>query len=230
MTQVIPLGPASRMLTTREAATRLGVSLRTVQLWVEASILPAARTPGGHRRIPYNAVEALAMSMGLESLGVPAAIAANAPSQAAAHAHHAEVRPLRIVLVAQERAWLAACVSALEVFGQSVAVETADNGYVALLRIGQEPPDLLVTTLELPGMDGLQMLSTLETCESLGGMRVWALTSETPEQLSARGGLPPMVETLSLPVSPEALAIRTGRWVLARQATEHSIRQELRQE
>lgn len=222
MSQVIPLGPASRMLTTREAATRLGVSLRTVQLWVEASILPAARTPGGHRRIPYNAVEALAMSMGLESLG-GAGMATPSP----AAARHADVvRPLRIVLVAQERPWLAACVSALEVFGQSVAVETADNGYVALLRIGQEPPDLLVTTLELPGMDGLQMLSTLETCESLGGMRVWALTSETPEQLSARGGLPPMVETLSLPVSPEALAIRTGRWVLARQSTEQSIRQD----
>lgn len=227
MSQVIPLGPASRMLTTREAATRLGVSLRTVQLWVEASILPAARTPGGHRRIPYNAVEALAMSMGLESLG--ASGTAPAAAQPAA-SPHAELRPLRIVLVAQERAWLAACVSALEVFGQSVSVETADNGYVALLRIGQEPPDLLVTTLELPGMDGLQMLKTLETHESLGGMRVWALTSESPGQLGARGGLPPMVETLSLPVSPEALAIRTGRWVLARQSTEHSLRQDLRQE
>src|SRR5574343_1779992 len=65
MSQVIPLGPAARMLTTREAAPRLGVSLRTVQLWVEADILPAARTPGGHRRIPYNAVEALALSTGL---------------------------------------------------------------------------------------------------------------------------------------------------------------------
>lgn len=228
MSQVIPLGPASRMLTTREAATRLGVSLRTVQLWVEASILPAARTPGGHRRIPYNAVEALAMSMGLESLGEPG----TAPSVPASKAalQNAEVRPLRIVLVAQERTWLAACVSALEVFGQSVSVETADNGYVALLRIGQEPPDLLVTMLELPGMDGLQMLGTLENHESLGGMRVWALTAESPEQLSARGGLPPMVETLALPVSPEALAIRTGRWVLARQSTDRGICQELRQD
>lgn len=229
MSQVIPLGPASRMLTTREAATRLGVSLRTVQLWVEASILPAARTPGGHRRIPYNAVEALAMSMGLESLGEPGT-APSVPAATNAASHHAQERPLRIVLVAQERAWLAACVSALEVFGQSVSVETADNGYVALLRIGQEPPDLLVTTLELPGMDGLQMLKTLETHESLGGMRVWALTSESLERLGARGGLPPMVETLSLPVSPEALAIRTGRWVLARQSTDRGLRQELRQD
>src|SRR5574343_716508 len=78
MSQVIPLGPAARMLTTREAATRLGVSLRTVQLWVEADILPAARTPGGHRRIPYNAVEALALSTGLG--GDPLAVVTPAKS------------------------------------------------------------------------------------------------------------------------------------------------------
>lgn len=37
--------------TTREAGARLGVSLRTVQLWCEAGTIPFSRTPGGHRRI-----------------------------------------------------------------------------------------------------------------------------------------------------------------------------------
>lgn len=212
MSQIIPLGPASRMLTTREAATRLGVSLRTVQLWVEASILPAARTPGGHRRIPYNAVEALAMNMGLEK-------AQGAQGLPMAHTEAGALeRPLRIVLVAQDAVWLADCVSALEVFGQSVAVETSDNGYVALVQIGREVPDLLVTMLELPGMDGFDMLRTLERCESLGQMRVWALTTEATDALEAKGGLPDRVELVPLPVSPEALAIRTGRWLLTQQA------------
>jgi len=31
--------------------------------------------------------------------------------------------------------------------------------------------------------------------------------------------LPPGVEVMPLPVSPEALAIRVGRWLLARQTT-----------
>ena len=34
-------------LSTREAATRLGVALSTVQLWVETGVLPAWKTPGG---------------------------------------------------------------------------------------------------------------------------------------------------------------------------------------
>lgn len=231
MSQVIPLGPAARMLTTREAALRLGVSLRTVQLWVEASILPAARTPGGHRRIPYNAVEALAMSMGLDALS-PTHQRADRDAEPVAH-HQAPghaapsrgapaaivERAMRILLVARDARWLHECAEALEVFGTTVSVRTADSGYVGLLQIGRQPPDLLVTTLELPGMDGIEMLWTLERTESMGGLRVLALTAESPDALAAKGGLPPSVEVLPTPVSPEALAIRVGRWLLTRQSS-----------
>ncbi|MCB1816672.1 MAG: excisionase family DNA-binding protein, partial [Gammaproteobacteria bacterium] len=34
-------------MTTRQAAQVLGVSVRTVQLWVEAGSLAACKTPGG---------------------------------------------------------------------------------------------------------------------------------------------------------------------------------------
>ncbi len=39
------------IMSTRDAAHRLGVSVRTVQLWVEKGALEAWKTPGGHRRI-----------------------------------------------------------------------------------------------------------------------------------------------------------------------------------
>ncbi|WP_434089560.1 MerR family transcriptional regulator [Neopusillimonas aromaticivorans] len=44
--------PGGQVISTREAADRLGVSVRTVQLWVESGVLDAWKTPGGHRRIP----------------------------------------------------------------------------------------------------------------------------------------------------------------------------------
>jgi len=221
MSQVIPLGPAARMLTTREAAQRLGVSLRTVQLWVEASILPAARTPGGHRRIPYNAVEALALNMGMEPPAerpVPAQVHALPASGRSPAAARRPDEPLKIVLVSRDSTWLQACASAMEVFGAAVSLQTAENGYLGLLQIGRDAPDLLVTTLELPGMDGVEMLRTLERAESLAGLRVLALSTQSPAELAGRGGLPTSVELLPLPVSPEALAIRVGRWLLTRQS------------
>lgn len=44
------------ILTTANAAELLGVSVRTAQLWVESGQLPSWKTPGGHRRIPRQAV------------------------------------------------------------------------------------------------------------------------------------------------------------------------------
>lgn len=47
-----------RLLTTRQAAERLGVSLRTVQLWCNNGVLTYVRTVGGHRRITDASVAA----------------------------------------------------------------------------------------------------------------------------------------------------------------------------
>ena len=38
-------------ITSRQAASQLGLSLRTIQLWVENGVLSAWKTAGGHRRI-----------------------------------------------------------------------------------------------------------------------------------------------------------------------------------
>ncbi len=225
MSQVIPLGPGARMLTTREAALRLGVSLRTVQLWVEADILPAARTPGGHRRIPHNAVEALALSTGLGGEPVPRALAQRqaalaavpgAPPAAPAGGDAVRgTRPLDVLLVADDAAWQHRCEQALLPFGPSVRMRTAETGYLALLQIGQHVPDLLVTHLDLPGMDGMGMLRTLERCEQMAGMRVLVLSAASEHEIARRGGLPACAELMRLPVPPEAVAVRVGRHLLS---------------
>lgn len=53
------VGGAASVYSTREASEILGVSLRTVQLWVDSGVLEAWKTVGGHRRISRASVEAL---------------------------------------------------------------------------------------------------------------------------------------------------------------------------
>jgi excisionase family DNA binding protein len=226
MSQVIPLGPAARMLTTREAATRLGVSLRTVQLWVEADILPAARTPGGHRRIPYNAVEALALSTGLGGEPVVRSALKRDPGPFAdvhTFAPKAEtpraMAPMQVLLVADDQAWQTRCAEAMQPYGSAVNLRFAETGYLALLQIGQQAPDLLITNLELPGMDGMGMLRTLERCESIANMRILVLTESSDHELARRGGLPMSAEVMRLPVTAEAVAVRVGRWLLGQRVS-----------
>ena len=45
-----------KVVSTREAAKILGVSLRTVQLWVESGVLKAWKTAGGHRRVTLSSI------------------------------------------------------------------------------------------------------------------------------------------------------------------------------
>ena len=67
------------VLSTREAAERLGVALRTVQLWVEGGVLPAWKTAGGHRRISRVAVERLIRE---RSAALSGEVAVDAPAPA----------------------------------------------------------------------------------------------------------------------------------------------------
>lgn len=184
-------------MTTSEVAKRLGVSLRTVQLWVEAGILPAARTPGGHRRIPATAVEALALSTGLaERAAAPAA-----PPVAPAGGFS--------VLLVEDNAELRSLwESSLEGLDPRLEVRVTDTGYAALLHIGQRRPDLLVTDLHLPGMDGFEMIRALERDPAFAAIPTLAITSLEDSTVRARGHLPQTVEILHKPVLPALLQER----------------------
>jgi len=50
--------------TTAEAARSLGVSIRTIQLWVDGGVLAAWKTVGGHRRITLDSLSRLRCSAG----------------------------------------------------------------------------------------------------------------------------------------------------------------------
>ena len=190
--------PLDPLLTTREAALRLGVSLRTVQLWVEAGTLPAGRTPGGHRRIRLSAVEALAQRSGLR----PAApTSLSSPSSANA--------PLDVLLIASSVDQLQLWQEVLQPLGPSVALRGANNGYTGLLQLGRKSPDLLVTDLAMPDIDGYAMLLTLSGLNEYAPLRVLAITSQTPHQIAERGGLPDRVRVIHQPAP--AIAVRA--WV-----------------
>lgn len=185
--------PVDPLLTTREAALRLGVSLRTVQLWVEAGTLPAGRTPGGHRRIRLSAVEALAHRSGLRAAAEPgsAAAAGNAP--------------LDVLLIAASVDQLQAWQDTLQPLGQQVSLRGANNGYTGMLQLGRKVPDLLVTDLSMPDIDGYAMLLTLASLNDYAAMRVLAITAQTPQYIAERGGLPERVRVLHQPAPAQAV-------------------------
>jgi excisionase family DNA binding protein len=190
-----------RWLTTRDAAERLHVSLRTIQLWVEGGILPAARTPGGHRRIPESAVDALAAQTGLG--GVLNSHQSNSRTGLASQSSACD-----ILLVEDNADQCLLWERTLEAFGKRITLRTANSGYTGLLQIGRRKPDLLITDLMMPGIDGFEMIRTLHNSRDFGGIKILVISALSAADISDRGGLPEGVEALRKPVSPSNLIER----------------------
>lgn len=170
--------------TTREAARVLDVSLTTVQLWVEAGVLPAWKTPGGHRRVSRAAVDAL-----------------NSEQRSAAKARAGH---LRVLVVEDEPVQRELYRLQFARWGLNLEVRLAENGFDGLVQVGRQIPDLVISDLDMPGMDGFRMIRHL--LDHVPGIsEVVVVTALTPEQIASRGGLPPEIPVYAKPIPFAAL-------------------------
>ena len=58
---------ALNLMTTHDVAKKLGVTIRSVQLWVEQGLLEGWKTPGGHRRITTESFDRFVSSQEIDS-------------------------------------------------------------------------------------------------------------------------------------------------------------------
>lgn len=191
-------GRESEFWSTREAADLLGVSLRTVQLWTEAGVLKAWKTAGGHRRISQNAVARL--------LRERAHALAPAPGTGR----------LRVLVVEDEPDFRKLYELHVGGWDLPVDLDTAANGFDALLHLGAVRPDLLITDLRMPGMDGFEMIRALRRDSNLRDLDILVVTALAAADVENRGGLPAGIEMLHKPLSFEHLRSRVAARIQAR--------------
>lgn len=175
-------------ITSREAAKLLGVSLRSVQLWVESGILRAWKTAGGHRRIAKSSVQHLLQKQ------------LSAGSSTKADKQYHRNNPLNVVVVEDEAVQLALYKIKFEEWGLPINLLTISDAYEALLKIGTNKPDVVITDLNMPGMDGFRMIRTLVSNPELKAMDILAITALSAEEIAEQGGLPESVAVLNKPV------------------------------
>jgi len=182
---------AADYCSTKEAAAVLGVSHRTVQLWVENGTLQAWRTAGGHRRITLESVNRLVD-------GRRAAIGGNAAPAAAPAAAAASSKP-RVLVVDDDPLMLRLYELEMAGWGLEMDLIKAHNGFEALIRIGERRPDLLVSDLNMPGMDGFRMIRTLREDSGSMGMNVIVVSGLDRTTIKAMG-LPSDIPVFPKPV------------------------------
>ena len=189
--------------TTREAATSLGVSLRTVQLWVESGVLTAWKTAGGHRRIPRTAINKLLQQ------------------QQAELSSEASSKTVKVLIVEDEKELLAVYEVYFKSWGLNCQVLTAKDGYEGLLEIGQHKPDLIISDLLMPGMDGFRMIHSLKEREETKDTQLVVVTVLDSQEIEDQGGLPSDVIVLQKPVPFDVIKGLVIEKIAMKKVTKH---------
>ena len=163
---IIPKPEHEAFLTTDEVLAYLQVNLRTVYRLIDAGQLPAVRV-GRQWRFRRTDIDAW-LDQRSPVAGAPAAAATPATPDGPAR---------RVLVVDPDGASRDVLSSALR--GAGHTVDTAPDGVVAAERLSQQPYDLLVSELRVPGLDGFALAR--EARRGTPGLRLMIVTSHSTE-------------------------------------------------
>lgn len=181
------LAMPEKTYTTREVARILGVTVQTVQRWVDAGHLRAWRTAGGHRRLSIDSVDAFVRHSKMQLDGVPPTAPSN-DSPAPALAMTGVRRS--ILVVDDDEGDREIAVQLIRSQRPDIEIIEADNGFSGLIQLGRRPFDAVLTDITMPHLDGLAMLRTVKADPSLAGVAIAAMSSYSKDEIQKRGGLP----------------------------------------
>jgi excisionase family DNA binding protein len=124
--------------TTHEVSRLLHVNPRSVINWIEQSLLPSYRTPGGHRRIRRDDLLAFLRK---HQIPTPESL----------------VEGKFNVLIVDDEPEIVDLVKTYLLRQGGYEVATALDGISALIEVGRTKPDLLILDIMIPGVDGIEV-------------------------------------------------------------------------
>ena len=168
--------------TTREAARKIGVSVTTIQLWVESGVLSAWKTAGGHRRIPSEAVDAMLAG------------------QRSSIAEERAVQTHSVLIVEDEPVQREMYRLKFAEWKLPVNLYLAQDGFDGLVMVGKYAPELVIADLSMPGMDGFEMIRRLTQNTEISVPAIIVVTALAAPEIAAHGGLPADIPVYSKPI------------------------------
>ena len=168
---------------TSYAAKLLNLSVGSVQTLVEKNELTAWKTQGGHRRI---SIQSIYQYQNRASL---------APAVT-----FQDGKYLRVMVVEDDPATRAMYQAHFDQWDLSIDATVATSAIEALLDIAVVKPQVLLTDLRMPGIDGVEMLRQLNTHPQFAQVAVIVVTGLDDEEIKEYGDLPEGTHVLRKPV------------------------------
>ncbi|HYW56255.1 MAG TPA: response regulator [Polaromonas sp.] len=188
---------------TTYAAKLLGLSVATVQSLVEKGEIEAWKTLGGHRRLSLRAINSY-LQKNSPQLG-----------QVDSDPRHR----LSVLVVEDDEAARELYRAQFEEWDLAVDCSFMPSALEALMDIASMQPELLITDLNMPGVDGMEMLRALKRNQQLASMQILVISGLPKEAVKERGGLPPNSHYLEKPINFDwlhgyitALLVANRKW------------------
>ena len=150
---------SSRLLTTGEIARYCDVSTNAVKKWIRGNRLKAFRTPGGHFRVDSRDFREFLVQ-----------------HQMPVYDSFFTIEPKKILIVDDEKEVRSVLKDVLQEIEASLEVDQAEDGYEALLKVGDTKPDLLILDLRMPRMDGYEACRRIKANPETAGTRILAIS------------------------------------------------------
>ncbi|MEK7345052.1 MAG: response regulator [Pseudomonadota bacterium] len=169
---------------TTYAAKLLGLSVGTIQTLVEKNELQAWKTQGGHRRISMPSIREYQRKHNMVTI-------------------QTEQRDnrLRVLLVEDDAVTREMLRGYCNRSTMPVDCTAMSSGLEALIDIASIKPDVLITDLDMPGVDGFELLRTLRQNPQFNRMTTLVLSALSPDKVAARGGLPDGTIFMAKPIN-----------------------------
>ena len=159
---------------TSYAAKVLGLSVATVQSLVEKGEIEAWKTLGGHRRIALRSITAYQEKSSVKIMRVQSSPGSR----------------LRVMVVEDDEDARELYRCNFEEWDLPIDCTWMPSAIEAMMDIASMRPDLLITDLAMPGVDGLEMLKALKRNANLADMHIVVVSGLPPQAIAARGGFP----------------------------------------
>ncbi|MTI63452.1 response regulator [Methylophaga sp.] len=186
-----------QLYTTTKVAKIFGVTPRTIQMWADSGMIKVTKTLGGHRRITAQEVDRLARELGK---GRPDKASLEA-ADSAAKAERATGDAVRVMIVDDDKDLLKLYQMQIESWQTpKTEVFLAHDGYDALLQIGSKKPDIIITDLRMPRMDGGHMIKIIQQNPDMDHCQIVVVTGLNKEEIHQNYELPDNVLVEEKPI------------------------------
>lgn len=148
-----------RPYTTGEIAGFCHVTINAVKKWIASGKLVAFRTPGGHFRVNKDDFIAFLDKYKLDI--------------------KEDVFPekKKVLIIDDEPHIVEFIKGALEMMHQDYIIETAADGYEALIKVGDFKPSLMVLDIRMPNIDGFEVCRRIKGEPGTSGIKILAVTA-----------------------------------------------------